>query len=88
MLSTERKSRFENLVTGKDVYIKHDGILQSEVKLFDDSFVTAIDMAIINNNFSILSKQQNMFFRKYAAEADAELSDEMQQFDSFLGGII
>ena len=58
-------------------------------KVFTTDFIHLLDTCIVSNNLYVLSKEQEIFFKRYLEEADAKnLSDDMQQFDIYLGSYL
>ena len=53
---------------------------------YSTDIVPLLDEAIVTNNLYLLSIEQERFMSRYFREAETVLSEDMKQFDEFLGG--
>lgn len=60
-------------------------ILTGTRVLFTPDYVMLLELALLRDDMHLLGKEQQTHFKKYCTEANTMLSDEMKQFDEFLG---
>ena len=54
---------------------------------FDERFARLFDVAVLTNNMKIFSIEQEKFINLYFKEADGVMSQKVNEFDKFLGGL-
>ena len=54
---------------------------------FDERFARLFDVAMLTNNMKIFSIEQEKFINLYFKEADGVMSQKVNEFDKFLGGL-
>ena len=69
----------------KAVHRGQKSILESTRVLFTADYVKLLEDALLRDNMHVLSKEQQTHFKKYCTEADSMLSENMAQFDEYLG---
>ena len=81
------KSRFGGYQEGNAIYRQYKTLGKPDTKTFSEKFVQIIDSVLISGNANLFSKEQEKFFDRYLTQADSgDLTNEMIQFDNFLGG--
>lgn len=69
----------------KAVHRGQKSILEGTRVLFTADYVRLLEDALLRDNMHVLSKEQQTHFKKYCIEADSMLSENMAQFDEYLG---
>lgn len=69
----------------KAIHRGQKSILEGTRVLFTADYVKLLEDALLRDNMHVLSKEQQTHFKKYCTEADSMLSENMAQFDEFLG---
>ena len=69
----------------KAVYSGQKSILEGTRVSFTTDYVRLLEDALLRDNMHVLSKEQQTHFKKYCTEADSMLSENMTQFDEYLG---
>lgn len=87
--NTEFKTtQYLNSEQGKAIHRNYSDVTGNEIKVFTENFIKILDISIVKNNKHFMTKEQQKFFEQYCIEADNTLSNEMKQFDTFLGEYI